>query len=103
MLRSCAFWDGLRWSGPSLIWILRRRIHAKPRAGALRFLICLFKWWLTAVICRLPDRASRHQSFRDQAFQRWENLLLDSIYQDRLSVTEGERLSAEGLPGTPQP
>jgi hypothetical protein len=54
VLRSCAFWDGLRWSGPNLIgliWMLRRRIHAKPRAEALRFLICLFKWWLTAVIC----------------------------------------------------
>jgi hypothetical protein len=85
VLRSSTFWDGLRWSGPNLIgliWILRRRIHAKPRAGAPRFLICLFKWWLTAVTCRLPDRASRHQSFRDQAFQRWESLLLDSIYKD---------------------
>lgn len=106
MLRSNFFWDGLRWSGPnliSLIWILRRCIHAKPRTGASRFLICLFKWWLTAVICRLPDRASRYQSFRDQAFQRWESLLLDSIYKDRFSVVESERPSAEGLAGTRQP
>jgi hypothetical protein len=104
VLRSYAVWNGLRWSGPSLIgliWVLRRRIWAKPRPGALRFLSGLFKWWLTATICRLPDRASHYQSFRDQAFQRWENLLLDSIYKDRLSVTESERPSAKDLPGTP--
>ena len=71
MLRSYVFWDGLRWLGPNLIsviWIFRR-ICTKPGARAFRFLVSLVWWWLAALTCRLPDRAHRYQSFREQAFR----------------------------------
>jgi len=104
VLRSYAFWDGLQWLGPnliSLIWIFRR-ICTKSGASVFQFLVGLARWWLAALTCRLPDRARRYQSFREQAFRQWESRLLDSISHDYRNGARIRRLSAKAHTRTPR-